>query len=71
VPSQVKCFESDLPDDQFVCIGVQSWYMYLHTVLLEHVEEGGLPGIIEAEEKDLGTFMVQALQWVKWGEMLV
>jgi len=45
--------------------------MYLHTVLLEHVEEGGLPGIIEAEEKDLGTFMVQALQWVKWGEMLV
>ena len=34
--------------------------LLLEPVVLEHTEQSGLPGIVEAEKKELGVLVVQA-----------
>lgn len=48
MPPKVECLEPDLPDDELVGVGVEGGLVDLHAVLLQHVEEGGLAGIVEA-----------------------
>lgn len=48
MPSQIEGFELELSDDEFVRVGMECGDMRLDAVFLEHVEEGGFAGVIEA-----------------------
>lgn len=60
MPSQIKGFEFELSDDEFVRVGVEGGNVGLDAIFLEHVEKGGFAGVVEAEEEDLGVFVVEA-----------
>ncbi len=60
VPAEVEGLQLQLSNDELVGVGMQSRDVGLDAVLLEHVEEGGLPGVVEAEEEDLRILVVKA-----------
>ena len=60
VSAEVEGLQLQLSNDELVGVGMQSRDVGLDAVLLEHVEEGGLPGVVEAEEKDLRVLVVEA-----------
>lgn len=61
VAAQVEGLELDVADDELVCVGVEGGDVDLDAVLLEHVEEGRLPGIVQPQEQDLRVLVVQTL----------
>ncbi len=60
VSAKVECFEFDFSNDELVGVGVESGDVDLDAVFFEHVEEGGFPGVVEAEEEDLGVLVVES-----------
>lgn len=58
--SQIESLEFELANNELVRVGIEGWDVALHAVFFEHVKEGGLASDIEAEEEDLGIFVVQA-----------
>jgi hypothetical protein len=48
VSTEIKGLELDVSNDEFVRVGVQRWNVDLHAVLLEHVQQSRLTGIVQA-----------------------
>lgn len=44
---------------------VQSGLQGSETVILEHVKEGGLSGVVQSEEKNFCVFVDQTCDWKK------
>jgi len=59
MPPQIKGFEFELSNDEFVRVGVECGDVCLDAVFLEHVEEGGFAGVVEPEKEDFGIFVVE------------
>ncbi len=56
---QVPGLEGDLAHGELLGVGLLGGIHLLHDVLLEAEEEGGLAGVVEAEEDDLGLLVHQ------------
>lgn len=59
MPSQIKRLELQLTNNELVGVGMEGGDVGLDAVFFEHVEEGGFAGVVEAEEKDFGIFVVE------------
>ena len=62
VASEVKGLEVDARQLQLLAGRVLSGLVLYHSIVLEHVHERGLAGVVEAQEQDLGILVVQAEQ---------
>ena len=60
VSTQVVCVESNVADGHLGLMGVQRGVRLCETVRLQHVEHGGLAGVIKSEEDDIGTLLEEA-----------
>ena len=60
MPSQVERTEADLADQQLFRVRVKGRHVGGDLIVLEHVQQRGLPGVIQAEEEDLGVLVRQA-----------
>ena len=55
--TEIESGEATIADGELFGSRVQGWLEHGHTVVLEHVEEGGLSGVVEAQEEKLGVFV--------------
>ena len=60
VAAQVEGLELDLANDQLVGVGVERRDMDLYAVLLEHVQQGGLAGIVQPQEQNFGILVIES-----------
>ena len=60
VSTEVKGLELDLADDQLVGVGVERRDVDLYAILLEHVQECGLAGIVQPQEQNFGIFVIES-----------
>ena len=58
--TQVVGVEADVANCDFGLMGAQSRFSLRETVRLQHVEHGGLAGIVEAKEFDVGRLLEEA-----------
>lgn len=50
VTTEIESLEFNVANDEFVRVGMEGGDVDLHSVLLEHVEEGGLTGIVQSQK---------------------
>jgi len=65
VAAQVEGLELDLANDQLVGVGVERRDVDLYAVLLEHVQQGGLAGIVQPQEQNFGILVIESCK-VQW-----
>lgn len=61
VATQVEGLEVDARQLQLLAGGVLRRLVLYYTVVLQHVHERGLAGVVQAQEQDLGVLVVQAV----------
>ena len=59
VPPEIVCRELDLANHKLFRIGVDSRCVDSDAVVLQHVEERGLPRIVEPKKEDLGALVMK------------
>jgi hypothetical protein len=62
VTPQVKRFEFDIANNEFVRIGMQRRNVNLHAVLLEHMEESCFTSIVQTKKENFGVFVVETCE---------
>ena len=60
VSAEVEGLELDLADDQLVGVGVERRDVDLYAILLEHVQECGLAGIVQPQEQNFGILVIES-----------
>lgn len=58
--AEIKGFEFDLSDDEFVGVGVEGGDVDLDAVFFEHVQEGCFSGVVESQKEDFGVFVIKS-----------
>lgn len=58
--SQIVRIESDIADSDFSLMGVDCRVCLSESVWLQHVEEGGLTGVVETQEYNVSAFLEEA-----------
>ena len=56
MPAQVKGPEPDFSDEQLLRVRIESREMDGNAIVLQNTQQRGLPGMVKAEEEDLGLF---------------
>ena len=59
MPAQIKSAELDLRDRKLLGRWMLRWIVLRQPLILQHVQQRGLSGIVEAEKKDPGVFVGQ------------
>lgn len=60
MPAQVEGLELDVPDDQLVGVRVERRDVDLDAVLLQHVQQRRLAGIVQSQEQNLRVLVIEA-----------
>ena len=51
--------ESDVPHDELFRMGVNGRFVLHHSVVFEALQEGGLAGVVESQEYQVGALLVE------------
>ena len=60
MPTQVVRVEADVADCHLRLMGVDRRVRLRDTVALEHIEKGGLPCVVQAQEHDVRVLLEEA-----------
>ena len=58
--TQIESCESDVSERKFFRTGMEGGNVLGHSVVLQHVEEGRLSGVVQTEKEELARFLPKA-----------